>query len=87
MKNMSNFSVIAVPADGYTLPIPNPDVYGTCIEIEWHYSDVILSAMASQITSPTIVYSTVYSGEDQDNIKASWGEFTGDRWIPHTNGQ
>ena len=27
-----------------------------------HYSDVIMGAMASQITSLTIVYSTVYSG-------------------------
>ena len=49
-------------------------------------------AMASQITSLTIVYSTVYSGADQRNIKAPrhWplcGEFTGDRWIPRTNGQ
>ena len=30
-----------------------------------HYNDVIMSAMASQITSLTIVYSTVYSGADQ----------------------
>ena len=30
-----------------------------------HYSSVIMSAMASQITSLTIVYSTVYSGADQ----------------------
>ena len=30
-----------------------------------HYSDVIMSAMASQITSLTIVYSSVYSGADQ----------------------
>ena len=30
-----------------------------------HYSDVIMSAIASQITSLTIVYSTVYSGADQ----------------------
>ena len=29
------------------------------------YSDVIMGAMASQITSLTIVYSTVYSGGDQ----------------------
>ena len=29
-----------------------------------HYSDVIMGAMASQITSLTIVYSTVYSGAD-----------------------
>ena len=31
----------------------------------WHYSDIIMNAMASQITSLTIVYSTVYSGADQ----------------------
>ena len=30
-----------------------------------HYNDVTMSTMASQITSLTIVYSTVYSGEDQ----------------------
>ena len=30
-----------------------------------HYSDVIISTMASQITSPTIIYTTVYSGADQ----------------------
>ena len=29
-----------------------------------HYNDVIMSAMASQITGLTIVYSTVYSGTD-----------------------
>ena len=58
----------------------------------FHYNDVIMSAMASQITSLTIVHWTVYSGEDQENIKAPrywplWGEFTGDRWIPHTKCQ
>ena len=30
-----------------------------------HYNDVIMSAMASQITSLTIVYSAVYLGADQ----------------------
>ena len=30
-----------------------------------HYSDVIVGAIASQITSLTSVYSTVYSGADQ----------------------
>ena len=30
-----------------------------------HYSDVIMDAMAYQITSLTIIYSTVYSGADQ----------------------
>ena len=57
-----------------------------------HYDDVTMSAIASQITSLTIVYSTVYRAQIKVNIKASrhWplcGEFTGDRWIPRTNGQ
>ena len=30
-----------------------------------HYNDVIMSTMASQIASLTVVYSTVYSGADQ----------------------
>ena len=33
-------------------------------EIALHYNDIIMSPMASQITSPMIVYSTVYSGEE-----------------------
>ena len=36
-----------------------------------HYSDVIMSAMVSQITSLTIVYSTVYSGADQRKPQSS----------------
>ena len=36
-----------------------------------HYSDVLMSAMASQITSLTIVYSTVYSGTDQRKHQSS----------------
>ena len=52
-----------------------------------NYSDVIMSAMAFQITGVSIVYSTVWSRTE--NIKAPrhwslWGEFTGDRWIPRT---
>ena len=38
------------------------------ISIANHYSDVIMGAMASQITSVSIV----------------WWEFTGHRWIPLT---
>ena len=34
-----------------------------------HYNDIIMSAMASEITSLTIVYSTVYSGTDKKTIK------------------
>ena len=45
-----------------------------------------MDMMASQITSRTIVYPTVYSDADQKNIKAlrHWplcGEFTGDRKV------
>ena len=35
------------------------------INVHHHYTDVIMGAIASQITSLTIVYSTVYSGADQ----------------------
>ena len=35
-----------------------------------HYNDVIMGAMASQITSLTTVYSTVYSGADQRKHKS-----------------
>ena len=57
----------------------NPVLRGMdCVKIVWrvkfimltarlplHHGYVIMSAMASQITSLTIVYSTVYSGADQ----------------------
>ena len=48
------------------------DMYTT----EWHgivshYDDVRMGAMASQITSLTIVYSTVYSGADQSKHQSS----------------
>ena len=36
-----------------------------------YYNDVIMSAMASQITSLTIVYSTIYSGVDQRKHQSS----------------
>ena len=36
-----------------------------------HYCDVITSTMASQITSGTIVYLTVYSGADQRKYQSS----------------
>ena len=51
-----------------------------------------MGAMTSQITSLTIVYSTVYSDATQKKYKspgslAFVGEFSGDRWIPRTKGQ
>ena len=36
-----------------------------------HYTDVTMGAITSQITSPTIVYSTVYSDADQRKHKSS----------------
>ena len=36
-----------------------------------HYGDIIMSTMASQITSLTIVYSTVHSGADQRKHQSS----------------
>ena len=36
-----------------------------------HYNDVIMSAMASQIISVFVVYSTVYSGADQRKQQSS----------------
>ena len=56
-----------------------------------HYSYAIMSTMASQINSLTIVYSTVYS-QIKENIRTQlhwplWGEFTGDRWNSRTKGQ
>ena len=35
------------------------------VESRGHYCDVIMGTIASQINSPTIVYSTVHSGADQ----------------------
>ena len=53
----------------------------------YHNIDVIMTTMASQITSLTVVYSTVYSDADQRNIKAPrhWPlcvEFTGTGEFP-----
>ena len=42
-----------------------------------HYNDVIMSAMASQITSLTIVYSNVYSDADKKKSNSVSLAFTG----------
>ena len=54
-----------------------------------HYNDVIMNTIASQITSLTIVYSTVYSGKDQRKYQSSaslallWGIHQGLVNSPH----
>ena len=46
--------------------------YVSCIrQCFLHYGDVIMDTMASQITSLTIIYSTVYSGADQRKHQSS----------------
>ena len=43
-------------------------IYSSKLWLYVHYSNVIMSAVVSQITSLTIVYSIVYSGADQRKI-------------------
>ena len=40
-------------------------------KLQYHYNDVLMGAIASQITSLTIVYSTVYSDADQRKHQSS----------------
>ena len=57
--------------------------------LEIHYDDVIMSAIASHITSLTIVYSTVYPGAVQSKHQSSaslafvWGIHRGPVNSPH----
>ena len=55
-------------------------IYSSCVDTyhitphvtsQYHYDDVIMGLIASQITSLTIVYSTVYSGADQSKYQSS----------------
>ena len=43
----------------------------TMFQVSQHYNDVIMSTIASQITSLTIVYSIAYSGADQKKHQSS----------------
>ena len=57
-----------------------------------HYDDVIMTTIASQITSLTVVCSIVYSDADERKHQSSvslafvWGIHR-ERWIPRTKGQ
>ena len=56
-----------------------------------YYSDVILSAMASQVIGILLFNQSFVQAQIKENIKAPrhcslWGEFTGDPWIPRTKG-
>ena len=57
-----------------------------------HYSDFIMSAMASKLPASLLFTQPFIQAEIKENIKAPrhWPlcrEFTGDRWIPRTMGQ
>ena len=58
---------------------------------EYHYNGVIMTTVASQITSLTVVYSIVYAGADQRKHQSSVSlaflrGIHRDRWIPRTKG-
>ena len=54
-----------------------------------HYGDVIIGTISSQTTILTIVTQPFIRAQIKENIRVTGlcGEFTGDRWIPRTNGQ
>ena len=89
--------VTFVPSNHYNalelrLPCPNPSIcsntYIVVLYAVWcyvkplyYYKDVIMSAMASQITSLAIVYSDADQGKHNSSASLAlvWGEFTVDR--------
>ena len=72
------------------LPTSIQSVKSNDKECPQHYNDVIMSAMASEITSLTIVCSIVCSGADRRKYQSSASlTFVRGihRWIPRTKGQ
>ena len=69
--------------------LPQLWIRTTASVVMHHYDDVIMSTIASQITSFTIVYSTIYSGVDQSKHQSSaslafvWGIHRGPVNSPH----
>ena len=81
----SNIS-LADKLTNWALVIPTPGRTSIkCISLLWRHN----GAIASQITSLTIVYSTVYSDEDQRKLQSSaslafvWGTHRGPMNSPH----
>ena len=70
---------------------PDGQARNSLMKSFYHYNDVIMTTVASQITSLTVVYSIVYSGADQRKHQSSASRvfvrgFHQDRWIPRTKG-
>ena len=58
--------------EGFPRRMINPeDVVAATRDRPWHYGDVVMGTVASQIASLAIVYSTVYSGADQRKYQSS----------------
>ena len=72
-----------------SVAVKNADIFGYPQNNRAHYDDVIMSTIASQITSLASVYSTVYSGADQSKLQSSaslafvWGIHRGPVNSPH----
>ena len=70
----------------------NTLAFQRCVVLLIHYNHVIMTTIGSQITSLTVVYSTVYSDADQrkhqspESLAFVWGIHR-DRWISRTKGQ
>ena len=76
MYNLHEVSVHGIHhsfyVQGWILELPSWSInVVTCNLVSCHYNDVIMVAMASQISSLTIGYSTVYSGADQRKHQSS----------------
>ena len=77
----------------FTVSLQVPQLLSRIMSLKTiHYDDVIMTTIASQITSLTVVYSIVYSDADERKHQSSaslafmWGIHR-DRWIPRTKGQ
>ena len=67
---MCHLIVVYLMHESYALGIIIVMVLVAMVSVS-HYNDVIMGTIASQITSLTIVYSTVYSGADQSKHQSS----------------
>ena len=69
MKVIKNGFILSMIRECYDAAADNEVIY--LLNCQKHYSEGIMSAMASQITSFTIVYSTVNSGVDETKNPSS----------------
>ena len=87
-NELINITFNTAPKTWYLITFSNAS-YLAWYKTYTHYIDVIMTTMASQITSLTIVYSTVYSGADQSKHQSSaslafvWGIHRGPVNSPH----